>query len=96
IAKNEAVIQFENIGGGLMTTNKNGQVFGFEIAGNDQIFYPANAVIKGNMVIVTSEKVALPVAVRFGWIGDASANNLFNKEGFPAVPFRTDDWKTIT
>ncbi|MBX7169466.1 MAG: hypothetical protein K1X72_00825 [Pyrinomonadaceae bacterium] len=96
VSANQAVIQFENIGGGLMTTDKNGQVFGFEIAGSDQIFYPANAVIKGNTVIVSSEKVVSPQAVRFGWIGDASANNLFNKEGFPAVPFRTDDWKTVT
>ena len=41
-------------------------------------------------------KVDNPVAVHFGWIGDASECNLFNKEGFPAVPFRTDEWKTVT
>jgi sialate O-acetylesterase len=96
IVGNQAIIKFENIGGGLITTDKNGQVFGFEIAGSDQVFYPANAMIKGNTVIVSSEKIASPMAVRFGWIGDASANNLFNKEGFPVVPFRTDVWKTVT
>lgn len=96
IVGNQAIINFENIGGGLMTTDSSGRVLGFEIASDDKIFYPANAVIKGNTVIVSSEKIANPVAVRFGWIGDASANNLFNKEGFPAVPFRTDDWKTVT
>jgi sialate O-acetylesterase len=93
---NKIILNFENIGGGLITTDKNGEVKGFEIAGNDQKFYEANAVIKGNTVVVSSEKVNAPIAVRFGWIGDASANNLFNKEGFPAVPFRTDDWKNVT
>lgn len=96
IEGNKIIISFENIGSGLMTTDKNGIVKGFEIAGSDQKFYEATAVIKGNTIIVSSEKVGSPVAVRFGWIGDTSANNLFNKEGFPAVPFRTDDWKIIT
>lgn len=96
IEGNKIILFFENVGGGLMTTDKSGIVKGFEISGSDQKFYEATAVIKGNTVIVSSEKVASPAAVRFGWIGDASANNLFNKEGFPAVPFRTDDWKTIT
>lgn len=96
IVGDKAIVTFENIGSGLMTTDKNGQVFGFEIAGSDQTFYPATAIIQGKTVIVSSEKVVSPQAVRFSWIGDASASNLFNQEGFPAVPFRTDDWKTIT
>ncbi len=93
---NKVVISFNEIGGGLMTTNKTGEVFGFEIAANDRVFYNANAVIKGNTVIIESDKVSVPTAVRFGWSGDASVNNLFNQEGFPADPFRTDDWKTVT
>jgi sialate O-acetylesterase len=93
---NKAVITFENVGGGLITTNANGIVKGFEVAGSDQTFYAADAKIVGNTIEITSDKVAVPIAVRFGWIGDASACNLFNREGFPAVPFRTDDWKTIT
>lgn len=96
IVGDRAIVTFESLGSGLMTTDKNGQVFGFEIAGGDQTFYPASAKIQGKTVIVSSEKVASPQAVRFGWIGDASACNLFNQGGFPAVPFRTDDWKTIT
>lgn len=96
IVGNKAVITFENVGSGLMTADKNGQVLGFEIAGSDQVFYEATATIKGNTVIISSEKVASPIAVHFGWKGDASACNLFNKEGFPAVPFRTDEWKTVT
>ncbi len=79
-----------------MTADQNGIVKGFEIAGNNQIFYDATATIKGQTVIIANEKITSPIAVRFGWIGDASANNLFNKEGFPAVSFRTDDWKTVT
>lgn len=93
---NKIVLTFKYTGGGLMTTDKNGVVKGFEIAGSDQIFYDANAVIKGNTVIISNGNIASPLAVRFGWIGDASANNLINREGFPAVPFRTDDWKTLT
>lgn len=93
---NKIVLTFKSIGSGLMTTDKNGIVKGFEIAGSDQIFYDANAVINGNKVIISNGNVTSPLAVRFGWIGDASANNLFNQEGFPAVPFRTDKWKTVT
>jgi sialate O-acetylesterase len=40
--------------------------------------------------------VSHPVAVRFGWTDDAGDNNLFNREGFPAAPFRTDEWNGIT
>lgn len=96
IVGNKIIVTFENVGTGLMTSDKAGIVQGFEIAGNDQIFYQATATIKGNTVIISSDKVVSPLAVRFGWIGDASKNNLFNKEGFPAAPFRTDDWKTVT
>lgn len=94
--ENQTIITFDNIGNGLITSNEIGIVNGFEVAGDDQIFYPAKAFIKDNKVIASCEKVPSPIAVRFGWIGDASLCNLFNKEGYPAVPFRTDDWKTIT
>jgi sialate O-acetylesterase len=96
ISGNKIILNFENIGSGLMTNDQNGIVRGFEIAGSDQKFYAADAKIVGKTIEITGDKVANPLAVRFGWIGDASANNLFNREGFPAVPFRTDDWKTIT
>ena len=74
----------------------NGKLSGFEIAGEDKVFYPAAATIDANTVIVSSTAVPNPVAVRFGWADDAGMDNLFNKEGFPAAPFRTDDWKGIT
>lgn len=93
---NQITATFENIGSGLSTPDKYGYIKGFEVAGKDQIFHYAKAFIFNNKVVIFSDDVANPLALRFGWIGDASDNNLFNKEGFPAVPFRTDDWNTIT
>jgi hypothetical protein len=58
--------------------SKNNEILkGFEIAGNDQKFYPAKAEIKKNKIVVTCEKVSNPVAVRYGWKGDDSEINLF-------------------
>jgi len=96
IKDNQIIVKFDQIGTGLYCSDKYGYIKGFEIAGQDQVFYYAQGFIRGNSVILTNEKVKNPVAVRFGWVGDASDNNLFNIEGFPAVPFRTDDWKTVT
>ena len=90
------IVSFDNIGSGLFTPDKYGYVKGFEIAGNDKKFYFAKAIIKDNKVVLSNEKVTQPIAVHYSWIGDATESNLFNKEGFPAVPFRTDDWKTVT
>jgi len=67
-----------------------------EIAGADMVFYPAKAIIKNNKIIVSSEKVLNPVAVHYGWADDDTEINLFNKEKFPASPFRTDNWEMIT
>jgi sialate O-acetylesterase len=64
----------------------------FEIAGVDQIFYSANAEIEGSSVIVSSDSVANPIAVRYGW-HITTIPNLFNTEGLPAAPFRTDMWE---
>jgi sialate O-acetylesterase len=89
-------LNFKNTGTGLMTKNVSGELKGFEIAGSDKQFKPGKAVIEGDHVIVTGEGLANPVAVRFGWEDDAGDTNLFNKEGFPASPFRTDSWKGVT
>ena len=96
IAKNKIVVTFDNLASGLVSGGKDSSIYGFEIAGNNQQFYPAKAMIENNKVIIFSKKVKKPKAVRYSWNGDASKSNLFNKEGFPAVPFRTDDWKTST
>lgn len=64
---------------------------GFTIAGADRIFHNATAGLEGETVIVSSPLVTAPVAVRYGW-ADYPTGNLFNKEGLPASPFRSDDW----
>ena len=96
IVANQVVVSFDNTGSGLFTPDKYGYIKGFEMAGEDQKFYYARAYIKDNKVILSCDEVPNPKAVRFGWVGDATESNLFNKDGFPAVPFRTDEWKTIT
>ena len=69
---------------------------GFEIAGKDQVFYPATASIVNNKLVVTSDKVSQPVAVRYGWKADNSDLNLFTKELLPVSPFRTDNFTLKT
>jgi sialate O-acetylesterase len=93
---NQITLSFASIGTGLSTSDKNGNLKGFEIAGIDKVFYPATAIIKANKVIVSSEKVQNPVAVHYGWADDDTEINLFNKENFPASPFRTDNWEMMT
>jgi sialate O-acetylesterase len=67
------------------------ELTGFAIAGADKNFVWAQAKIDGNDVVVSSDQVAAPVAVRYGWANDPPCN-LYNKENLPASPFRTDDW----
>jgi len=68
---------------------------GFAVAGADRQFHWATARVVGNEVVVRSNEVKNPVAVRYDW-ADSPAGNLYNKEGLPAVPFRTDSWPGIT
>lgn len=93
---NKVELSFTNIGTGLSTSDKYGYIKGFEIAGADNTFKNANAIIEGDKVVLFQKEIEKPVAVRFSWADDASECNLFNKEGFPAAPFRTDDWQCIT
>ncbi|MEN2486703.1 sialate O-acetylesterase [Flavobacterium sp. B11] len=95
IKGNEIILTFDNIGSGLSTPN-NDELKGFEIAGSDKVFHSAKAIIKDNKIIVSSDKVQNPVAVHYGWADDDTAINLFNKEKFPASPFRTDSWEMLT
>jgi len=71
------------------------ELAGFAIAGADKNWVWAQAKIDGNTVVVSSDKVASPVAVRYGWANNPPCN-LYNKEGLPASPFRTDDWPELT
>ncbi len=82
-------LSFEHVGSGL--DSKGQALAGFAIAGEDKKFYWANAVIEGNKIIVSCKDVQTPVAVRYAWAVNPDAN-LYNKEGLPASPFRTDNW----
>jgi sialate O-acetylesterase len=64
----------------------------FAIAGSDRKFVWAHATIEGDKVIVSSDVVPNPVAVRYAWADNPEGANLFNKQGLPASPFRTDAW----
>ncbi|MGC4013560.1 MAG: GDSL-type esterase/lipase family protein [Luteolibacter sp.] len=83
----EAWLAFDHVGKGLEA--KEGPLKGFTIAGADKNFVPATAEIKGDKVVVRAEGVEAPVAVRYGW-ANVPEVNLFNKDGLPASPFRTD------
>jgi len=83
----KAILQFSHVGSGLKA--KGGELKGFAIAGSDKTFVWADAVIDGDQVIVSSPAVAAPVAVRYGWANNPIAT-LENKEGLPAIPFRSD------
>ncbi len=92
----KAYIGFDYVGKGLMLKDKYGYLKGFEIAGADKKFYYAQASIDGDKVVVWSDKVAQPVAVRYAWANAPVDANLFNADGFPASSFRTDNWPGIT
>jgi len=86
------VLTFDSVGSGLMT-GKEGPLSSFAIAGKDRNFVWADAVIRGDSVVVSAKGIPAPVAVRYAWAMNPSHRNLlYNKEGIPASPFRTDDW----
>ena len=86
-------LRFDHVGKGLVA--KGGALTGFTVAGEDRTFHPASAYIEGNEVVVRSERVSAPAAVRYGW-SDNPYCNLYNSEQLPASPFRTDSWPGVT
>jgi sialate O-acetylesterase len=90
---NKIRIKFQHADDGLVC--KGDRLTHFTIAGEDKKFVPAEAVIDGSTVVVSSPQVDKPVAVRFGWL-DTAEPNLFNKAGLPASPFRTDNFPMVT
>lgn len=93
-------IRFGSVGSGLtlglspwesdaITPSLSTHLRGFAISGDDRKWYPANATIEGDTVLLSSEAIHRPVAVRYNWKGFPKGN-LYNKEGLPAAPFRTD------
>ena len=93
IKGNRIVLSFDHVGGGLMTAGED--LTGFSIAGDDKKFHWAKVRITGDLVEVWNEEVKKPVAVRYAWANNPKCN-LYNKEGLPASPFRTDNWQGIT
>lgn len=95
VSKHKSIIHFnaESIGSGLQTKDDKSPAF-FTIAGANKVFYPAIATIINNTVMLTSSKVKKPVAVRYAFT-NYPVTNLENKEGLPALPFRTDNWREI-
>ena len=87
ISGNHLIISFTHIGKGLLA--KNGELTGFMISADGKKFVPAKAMIQDNNVLVYSDDVSNPVAVRYGW-NSTPRDNLFNADGLPASPFRTD------
>ncbi len=96
-------IAFDHVGSGLMAARKEGprdmsppkpvdKLQGFAIAGSDRKWHWADAVIDGDTVVVSAEAVPEPVAVRYAFSMNPADANLYNREGLPASPFRTDDW----
>ncbi|MBN1397250.1 MAG: sialate O-acetylesterase, partial [Bacteroidetes bacterium] len=90
IIGNKITLSFSSTGSGLVAKG-NGDLKWFEICGADGEYFPANAKIKNNTVVVWSDRVAAPAAVRYGWANNPERANLYNKEGLPASPFRTSD-----
>jgi sialate O-acetylesterase len=90
----QVVLTFDHVDGGLEQRGE--RLTGFTIAGADQKFMPALAIVTGaDKVRVFNPRLKEPVAVRFGW-HNYPETSLWNKAGLPASPFRTDDWEMLT
>ena len=84
-------LRFKHVHGGLVAGG-GGALTGFAVAGADRRFVWAEARVEGDTVVAWSKQVPAPVAVRYAWAQNPVCN-LFNADGLPAVPFRTDDWE---
>ncbi|MFN3648883.1 MAG: sialate O-acetylesterase [Armatimonadota bacterium] len=93
VAGDRIVLSFDHVGSGL--SSQGGTLTGFTIAGPDRKWVDAQAEIRGGQVVVWSPQVKNPVAVRYGW-ANFPLGNLWNRDGLPATPFRTDDFPLTT
>jgi sialate O-acetylesterase len=94
IEGSEIRVRFTHVGSGLEASS-GGELRGFALAGADRKFHWAEARVDGDTVLISSRDVPSPVAARYAW-ADSPLCNLFNKDGLPASPFRTDDWPGVT
>lgn len=88
---NKLRVKFTHVGQGLAARHGD-QLQGFAIAGANKQFHWAAATIEGDTVVLSSPEVTNPVAVRYGWSNKRTWANLFNRDGLPAITFRTDAW----
>lgn len=88
----KAFVRFTHVGGGLRVKG-GGALQRFSVAGEDKKWFWATAQIEGDRVVVSSEQVPAPAAVRYAFEINPSGANLYNAEGLPAAPFRTDNWR---
>jgi sialate O-acetylesterase len=86
------VVEFNDVGGGLVSRSSDGRLGGFSVAGADRKFVWAEAKVVGTRVYVWSDRVRKPVAVRYAWSNNPDQANLYNRAQLPAAPFRTDRW----
>ena len=86
----KVILSFNHVGSGLKVKD-GGELKCFEICGIDNEYFPAEAEIKNNTIVVWSKDVSEPVAVRYAWENNPEGVNLYNTEGLPASPFRTSD-----
>jgi len=92
ILGNQVRITFKNCGEGLETKSKYGYINGFAVAGEDKKFFWATGnIATDNTVVISSNNVPTPKYIRYGWGDNPDDLNLYNKEGLPVCPFRTDD-----
>ncbi len=97
ISDSKVEITFTHVGCGLVKKKRSEEITGFSIAGADKKFYWAKAKITSdNRVEVWCDDVKEPVAVRYGWADNPGFLNLYNNQGLPTNPFRTDMWEGIT
>lgn len=89
IEGNKIELTFENVGAGLISIDGD-ELAQFAIAGADKKFVWAQATIEGDKVLVWNDKIPMPLYVRYAWADNPEGANLYNKEGLPASPFRTD------
>jgi sialate O-acetylesterase len=87
-------LHFDHTANGLI--QKGEELKAFQIAGPDKQWTWAKAKIEGNSIVVWQDGVKIPTAVRYAWANNPEGCNLFNTEGLPASPFRTDDWDGMT
>lgn len=88
----QLIISFDNTGSGLVSKDGSENLHAFALAGKDGVYHPATARIMGNKVVVFADKVPDPIYLRYAFEDNPGTINFYNREGLPAVPFRTDNF----